>query len=80
VAGSAYRRLLGVTEAVLNSEPGTRNGRLYWAACRAAEMIAAGQLDHATAERVLLAAALEAGLRGGEHEARRTIASGLGTA
>jgi hypothetical protein len=79
-AGSLYGRLLGVVEAVLISEPGTRNGRLYWAACRAAEMVAAGQIERATAERVLLDAAIEAGLRGGEREARRTIASGLGTA
>jgi len=78
--GSLYGRLHGVVEAVLTSEPGTRNGRLYWAACRAAEMVAAGQLDRATAERVLLDAALEAGLRGGEPEARRTIESGLRTA
>lgn len=75
---SRYGRLRGIIEAVLASEPGTRNGRLYWAACRAAEMVAGGQLDRATAERVLLDAAIEAGLRGGEHEARRTIASGLG--
>jgi hypothetical protein len=78
--GSLYGRLRGVVEAVLTSEPGTRNGRLYWAACRAAEMVAAGTLDRAAAERVLLDAAIEAGLRGGEPEARRTIASGLGTA
>jgi hypothetical protein len=79
-AASLYGRLRGVVEAVLASEPGTRNGRLYWAACRAAEMVTAGAIDRTTAERVLLAAALEAGLRGGESEARRTIASGLGTA
>jgi hypothetical protein len=64
-------------DAVLNSEPGTRNGRLYWAACRTAEMVVAGQVDRTTAERVLVAAALEAGLRGGEAEARRTVASGM---
>lgn len=78
-SASLYGRLRGVIEAVLASEPGTRNGRLYWAACRAAEIVAAGTIDRATAERVLLDAALEAGLRGGEPEARRTIASGLGT-
>jgi hypothetical protein len=78
VAGSMYGRLRAVVQTVLDSEPGTRNGRLYWAARRAAEMIARGQLDRATAERVLLAAAMEAGLRGGECEAARTIASGLG--
>jgi hypothetical protein len=75
--GRVYGRLRGVVEAVLSSEPGTRNGRLYWAACRAAEMVAAGQVDLGTAERVLVDAALEAGLRGGEAEARRTVASGM---
>jgi hypothetical protein len=75
---SSYERLRGVVRAVLAAGPGTRNGLLFWAACRAREMIAAGQLDRPAAERVLLAAAIEAGLRGGESEARRTIASGLG--
>lgn len=78
--GSLYGRLRGILEFVLASEPRTRNGRLYWAARRAREMIAAGTIDRMTAEQLLLAAALEAGLRGGEAEARRTIASGLGTA
>jgi hypothetical protein len=77
-AVSMYGRLRSVVQIVLDSKPGTRNGRLYWAARRAAEMIATGQLDRETAERVLLAAAIEAGLRGGESEARRTIESGLG--
>ncbi len=70
-------RLRGVIEHVLGGPPGDRNGRLHWAACRAGEMIAAGQLDEATAEHVLLQAAAAAGLVGGEREARATIASGL---
>lgn len=72
-----YGRLRGVVETVVTAPPGARNGRLYWAACRASEMVQAGRVDQATAERVLLDAALEAGLRGGESEARRTIASGM---
>jgi hypothetical protein len=76
-AGSMPTRLRGVVQAVLDSEPGTRNGRLHWAACRAAEMVSNGQLDRSAAEALLLEAALEAGLRGGEREARLTIASGL---
>jgi hypothetical protein len=74
----SYQRLRGIIQTVLDSAPGTRNGRLYWAACRAAELIRAGTVDRATAEHVLLVAAMEAGLAGGEPEARRTIASGLG--
>lgn len=75
--GAVYGRLRGVVETVLAAEPGTRNGRLYWAACRAAEMVAAGKIDQATAEELLVRAAVEAGLRGGVPEARRTVASGL---
>jgi hypothetical protein len=78
--GTVYGRMRGVVETVLTSAPGTRNSRLYWAACRAREMVTAGEIDRATAGNVLLDAALEAGLRGGEREARRTIASGLGPA
>lgn len=79
-AGSAslYGRLRGVVEAVLDSREGTRNGRLYWAACRAAEMVASGKVDRATAERLLVQAAAETGL--GELEAQRTVASGMGEA
>jgi Bifunctional DNA primase/polymerase, N-terminal len=77
VGTAMHPRLLGVVEAVLNGTPGDRNGPLFWAACRAGEMVAAGQLDQAAAEDVLLQAAVDAGLRGGEAEARRTIASGL---
>jgi hypothetical protein len=73
----ALRRLHGVLDAVASSGAGTRNGRLHWAACRAAEMITEGKMTREVAERVLLDAALESGLRGGESEARRTIASGL---
>jgi hypothetical protein len=70
-------RLHGVIEHVLGGPPGDRNGRLHWAACRVGEMIAVGQLDHGTAEQVLLQAALDAGLAGGEREALATIRSGL---
>jgi hypothetical protein len=74
---SMSARLRGVVQAVLDSDPGTRNGRLHWAACRAAEMITEQVIDRDTAEALLLDAALESGLRGGEREARLTIASGL---
>ncbi len=76
-SGPVYGRLRGVLEAVLSSKPGTRNGRLYWAACRAGEMVAASKIDRATAEDLLVQAAVDTGIRGGELEARRTVASGL---
>jgi len=78
--GPVYGRLRGVVETVLASQPGQRNGLLHWAACRAGEMVAAGQVDRATAEALLVRAAVDAGLRGGESEARRTIASGFRSA
>jgi hypothetical protein len=40
-------------------------------------MIAAGEADRQAAEETLIAAALEAGLRGGEREARRTFESAM---
>ncbi len=70
-------RLQGLIDTVRRSREGDRNGPLYWAARRAAEMIAAGVIDRETAEEHLVAAALEAGLRGGEREARRTFASAM---
>jgi hypothetical protein len=61
--------------AVLDARPGERNNVLHWAACRGAEMIAAGQLDDGQVSDSLAAAACRVGLDDGE--ARRTIASAL---
>ena len=75
--GPAGHRLNGLINTVRASRAGDRNGPLYWASRRAAEMIEAGEVDRETAEESLVAAALEAGLRGGEREARRTFASAM---
>lgn len=72
-------RLSRVLQVVRDGQPGDRNGRLYWAACRAGELVAAGQAGAGDIEEALVGAALEAVLRGGEPEARRTVASGLRT-
>ncbi len=78
---SIYGALRGLVRVVLNGTPGVdRNDRLYWASCRAAEMVLAGEIDRATAERLLVDAAIRAGLHGGEPEALRTVASGMRTA
>lgn len=77
VPGEMYPRLRGLVETVLRSQPGNRNAPLYWAACRAREMVEAGEIGQDTAEQVLVQAAVEAGLRGGESEARRTVTSGM---
>ena len=67
----------GLIDTVRAGQEGDRNGPLYWAARRAAEMITAGEIDRGTAEEALVAAAVVAGLRGGEREARRTFASAM---
>ena len=77
VRATSSARLQGLITTVRSGQEGDRNGPLYWAARRAAEMIAAGEVDRGTAEEALVAAALEAGLRGGEREARRTFASAM---
>ena len=70
-------RLQGLIDTVRRSQEGDRNGPLYWAARRAAEMIATGVIDREATEEHLVTAALEAGLRGGEREARRTFGSAM---
>lgn len=76
-AGSSPRnRMRGLLNAVLNAPNGHLNNTLIWASCRAGEMVAAGEVDKATAERALLRAAEEAGHPTGSAE--RTIASGIG--
>ena len=74
---SLRRRFQGLIDTVRAGQEGDRNGPLYWAARRAAEMITAGEIDRGTAEEALVAAAVVAGLRGGEREARRTFASAM---
>lgn len=60
----------GLVTFVLDSAPGNRNNRLFWAACRAAEDAQDGRPD---ARGELLGAAIEAGLD--EREALATIRS-----
>lgn len=74
---SVYGRLRGLVALVLDAKPNDRNGPLFWASCRAGELVAAGHVDRADIEEALVDAALRAGLRGGEPEARRTVASGI---
>ncbi|MEW2421267.1 bifunctional DNA primase/polymerase [Streptomyces nigra] len=65
-----YDRARGLVAFVLDSRPGTRNNRLFWAACRAAEDALAGRED---VQDALLTAAVRAGLD--EREALATIRS-----
>jgi len=68
-------RLDGLIAAVLGAVQGERNNVLHWAACRAAELVAAGQLTTDQVHDSLGRAAACAGLD--EGEAARTIASAL---
>ncbi len=66
---STYGTLCGLVRFVLGGTPGVdRNDRLFWASCRAAELVATGEIAQAAAERLLVDAALQAGLHGGEPE------------
>ena len=71
-AGSR-QALTGVLRVVLNAQPGTRNGRLYWASARLFEKVRAGVLSDTAAEGLLLDAARAIHLP--EGEARGTVAS-----
>jgi hypothetical protein len=82
-ARRAAERLQGLVSFLLEAGPGDRrNARLYWCACRCAEMVAAGELDQAAAGRVLFRAAEENGhvAKHGAAATRATIASGLRSA
>lgn len=77
VAGDPGRRLAGLVQFVLDGTVGERNVRLYWAACRCAEMVTAGELAVEVAVDALLLAAEAVGLE--PTAARRTVDSGLGS-
>ncbi len=66
-------QLAGLIRTIAAAPSGQRNGSLFWAASRAAEITAQGQLSKPHAEAILIEAASRVGL---DHiEASRTIAS-----
>jgi hypothetical protein len=73
--GRVAARLDGLIATVLDAMQGERNNVLHWAACRAAEMVTAGQLTEDQVHDSLGRAAACVGLDDGE--AARTIASAL---
>jgi hypothetical protein len=77
--GAAYARaaLRAELDRVLSAAEGTRNHTLNAAAYSLGQLCAAGLLDHGQVTTALLVAATHIGLS--EHEAERTIASGLGS-
>lgn len=74
-----WNRLHGILARLLAAEPGERNALLFWSAARCGEMVGAGDLDTATAERVLAEAAADLGLAtdDGASAVLATIRSGL---
>ncbi|MFC8795890.1 bifunctional DNA primase/polymerase [Streptomyces cinereoruber] len=75
---AAAGALRTAADRVASAAPGERNGKLYGAARWLGELhsTAPAVLDETTVREELLAAALAAGLQGGEREALRTIRSG----
>jgi hypothetical protein len=73
------RRVCGWLSLVVHAEKGTRNDRLFWAACRFGEF--EGRVTKDIAEQLLFAAACVCGLvqDDGQQSALATIASGLQT-
>jgi hypothetical protein len=76
---SVRARLTGLVQTVLDADEGTRNDLLHWAAKKAGEMVAAGEVDGPSVVAVLTDAGLAVGLTPGEfgHATRGTIGSGL---
>ncbi|MGW6141603.1 bifunctional DNA primase/polymerase [Streptomyces sp. NPDC055140] len=70
------RALVGLVRHVLDAAEGQRNNRLFWAACKAFEHTAAGQLDADAAEDALMRAAVAVGLP--DKEAEATLKSARG--
>lgn len=74
-------RALGVVRTMVTASEGERNRILFWAACRARDMVIAGEIDHLAGIQVLEAlrqAAQQAGLT--QREVERTITSAMRSA
>lgn len=76
---TAHSRLSGLVRTVLDGASGERNDRLHWAAKKAGEMVAAGEVSEAVVVDVLTDAGLAVGLTQAEigHATSGTIGSGL---
>jgi Bifunctional DNA primase/polymerase, N-terminal len=68
-------RILGIAKRVERAAEGERNNLVFWAACRAGELVRAGEVDDASCAALLEFAAMRAGLS--PLEARRTIKGGF---
>lgn len=68
------RRLAGLVQTVMDAAEGERNGLLFWAACRGAEMVTSGLSRDVVGDALLIAAQV-VGLPSAE--AHATVRSGL---
>ncbi|MGI8900683.1 MAG: hypothetical protein ACR2HA_07095 [Nocardioides sp.] len=77
--GVAVRRLTGLVRVVLEAADGERNDKLHWAAKKAGEMVATGEVEEHVVVDVLIDAGLSVGLTTAEigHVTKGTISSGL---
>ncbi len=73
--GDVRRRIAGLARSVAEARTGERNATLFWAVCRAAELINAGLISSDAALAALAASGSVCGLR--DSEVRATIKSGL---
>ena len=76
----SHTRLRGLVDTVLNAQKNYRNDKLHWAACKAGEMVAAGEIPELLAYEALATAAEHIGLKPGEYgtsPTHGTIGSGL---
>jgi hypothetical protein len=77
-SGTPAGRVRSLVDVVRKSRPGDRTGPLVWAAYRVGEMAAVGQVDAEESGELLVRAAVEAGIRGGERYARQQVGHVLG--
>jgi hypothetical protein len=62
----AEHRLRALVRMILSAEKGTRNGRIFWAACRMAEMVRDGELGYGAATQLVVDAAAHVGIPANE--------------
>lgn len=77
---SSRGRLRGLVQTVLDAPEGNRNGALHWAACKAGELTASGEITEQQAYDALAAAGLQIGLtlsEIGRDAHHGTVGSGL---
>jgi hypothetical protein len=70
-----HTRMVGLVRTVMEAPPGQSNSALYWASCRAGELVARGEVTAHQAHAALFEAALQRGIP--EREAGATPDNGV---